>query len=270
MAPPKRCRFTPTRVGKTNPAAPPPAAHTVHPHACGENSKITPCAFNPCGSPPRVWGKRAGQKNGVVRSRFTPTRVGKTGGKWRGGGTPPVHPHACGENQFPKTLGKILRGSPPRVWGKQSRPEPLAEASRFTPTRVGKTGSRRPTLTCQPVHPHACGENQTGDKQGTGSAGSPPRVWGKRSTWPSASGTPRFTPTRVGKTFCFSALPCVASVHPHACGENQYVKLPGPQVNGSPPRVWGKPLHPRNSCSGRRFTPTRVGKTLKSRDGDSH
>ena len=92
----------------------------------------------------------------------------------------------------------------------------------------------------------------------------------------------RFTPTRVGKTGCDPRGRGSVSVHPHACGENDYNYTVILQESGSPPRVWGKRglawwmvswrmVHPHAcgenascfsdaglSC---RFTPTRVGKT---------
>ena len=96
------------------------------------------------------------------------------------------------------------------------------------------------------------------------------------------SHTGRFTPTRVGTTPRWTACTVFATVHPHACGDNDD---PPPIVHshgGSPPRVWGQ-LTPLVSFNGRprgspprvwgqrrrgigrrcpcRFTPTRVGTT---------
>ena len=51
-------RFTPTRVGKTQP--------------------VVGCPCDACGSPPRGWGKRLRPLVGEGLPRFTPTRVGKT------------------------------------------------------------------------------------------------------------------------------------------------------------------------------------------------
>ena len=53
-----------------------------------------------------------------------------------------------------------------------------------------------------------------------------------------------------------------ASVHPHACGDNQI--LPGKLrvSNGSPPRVWGQRPVIQVSGGAPRFTPTRVGTTV--------
>ena len=134
-------RFTPTPVGKTTKDSRPDREETVHPHACGENRLNTMTVTFDFGSPPRLWGKLFD-----CRRRECPLAV---------------HPHACGENEY--TL------SPP------------ASDQRFTPTPVGKTttnGALRKRLT---VHPHACGENTVPAVYQNPVAGSPPRLWGKRS-----------------------------------------------------------------------------------------
>ena len=50
------CRFIPTRVGNCPPGPGSYQIQTVHPHACGELSILTPCFQNCNGSSPRVWG----------------------------------------------------------------------------------------------------------------------------------------------------------------------------------------------------------------------
>ncbi len=92
-------RFTPTRVGKTPHPSRTPPSPSVHPHACGENSRRPNLLLDGNGSPPRVWGKRCSLRNCMPLSRFTPTRVGKTRSAPPKRSGPTVHPHACGENQ---------------------------------------------------------------------------------------------------------------------------------------------------------------------------
>ena len=50
-------RFTPTRVGTTKRVNCNRFSITVHPHACGDNSRVHPGARYTTGSPPRVWGQ---------------------------------------------------------------------------------------------------------------------------------------------------------------------------------------------------------------------
>ena len=72
----------------------------------------------------------------------------------------------------------------------------------------------------QAVHPHAGGENGEVAESDQALSGSPPRGWGKLSVAHGILSIPRFTPTRVGKTYFSSGARMSRSVHPHAGGEN--------------------------------------------------
>ena len=50
----------------------------------------------------------------------------------------------------------------------------------------------------------------------------------------------RYTPTCVGKTIQAYATSKGLEVHPHVCGENEYIKNGHVIGAGTPPRVWGK------------------------------
>ena len=152
-------RFTPTRVGKTCALFCIFLSYPVHPHACGENSMILRKYPAPFGSPPRVWGKHLHGGHHQHCERFTPTRVGKTGGARTQTAMTTVHPHACGENIVITPRQQMRRGSPPRVWGKPAWGLHCQARRRFTPTRVGKTWLAGATPPRSSVHPHACGEN---------------------------------------------------------------------------------------------------------------
>jgi len=190
-----------------------------------------------------VWGKRHPPRSGVVATRFTPTRVGKTLNSGRSQvrtyGSPPrvwgkrwaqqrarryvtVHPHACGENPAGARAGRAAaRFTPTRV-GKTSASRPGSQHVHGSPPRVwGKLCRRNSRISPRSVHPHACGENSA----------APPPVMAFR----------RFTPTRVGKTLA--------------------ADLTSEVRDGSPPRVWGKRCSALSSTSASGFTPTRVGKT---------
>src|SRR5690554_6441652 len=92
---------------------------------------------------------------------------------------------------------------------------------------------------------------------------SPPRVWGKHFELITDDGTERFTPTRVGKTSCARSCRMRCAVHPHACGENLLVGSITMGSPGSPPRVWVKRRVDEDGDLVVRFTPTRVGKTVR-------
>ena len=213
------------------------------------------------GSPPRLWGKPGGHSAGAVRTRFTPTLVGKTRRPFSRRGENPVHPHACGENKAPRVASLKWRGSPPRLWGKLwLLPAPIASLW-FTPTLVGKTCHSDARHNTIEVHPHACGENARRRRRSLLALGSPPRLWGKLAHLLASGRGLRFTPTLVGKTD-FPDMPlCVSGVHPHACGENSRTEGRLDSQGGSPPRLWGKPILVLQGVHHKRFTPTLVGKT---------
>ena len=151
-------RFTPTRVGNTF------------------LSGCCPLFFS--GSPPRVWGILGAGSFYRVLPRFTPTRVGNTSAGRQLFTHNPVHPHACGEYKKIIFVLIILSGSPPRVWGIQTRQSLAALQHRFTPTRVGNTLIASLTNNNIAVHPHACGEYLQLTHIPLLVTGSPPRVWG--------------------------------------------------------------------------------------------
>ncbi len=195
------------------------------------------------GSPPRVWGKRRRCGSRPWPPRFTPTRVGKTCNADLEHDARTVHPHACGENNdFCHSIAATV-GSPPRVWGKPHSQTLVRCATRFTPTRVGKTVRAGCPSAPGPVHPHACGENAGVAVVSGLCVGSPPRVWGKPDETLVALDVLRFTPTRVGKTRARVGPRLQSPVHPHACGENSRNALMLASNDGSPPRVWGKLCH---------------------------
>ena len=76
----RRCTLsiTPARAGKTGISVSPRCQPWDHPRACGENLAIRKPDGEPCGSPPRVRGKRLPRTAGAMNGRITPARAGKT------------------------------------------------------------------------------------------------------------------------------------------------------------------------------------------------
>jgi len=117
------------------------------------------------GSPPRVWGRL---ENGCATEailRFTPTRVGTTAVRLIGAFHTPVHPHACGDDLPDAGSWAIACGSPPRVWGRRHERDRFGVELRFTPTRVGTTRYQGALSRIPSVHPHACGDDATGEEE---------------------------------------------------------------------------------------------------------
>ncbi len=194
--------------------------------------------------------------------RFTPTLVGKTDKDKILVGERQVHPHACGENSRHLMAAFSPVGSPPRLWGKHHTRALDGLPDRFTPTLVGKTKVLHGSGGMRPVHPHACGENYGKWICHSRGAGSPPRLWGKPHLHQRLNVHLRFTPTLVGKTTSPARLGAPPTVHPHACGENAARSWTDSRIDGSPPRLWGKPSAARWQRRLGRFTPTLVGKTI--------
>ena len=152
------------------------------------------------GSPPRAWGRRIQIAGRAPLRRFTPTCVGKTRLPHARTRIVPVHPHVRGEDGNVHLPSLHLHGSPPRAWGRRDERHPERLRVRFTPTCVGKTEARQACTEASavhphvrgedfwtgepgrqgPVHPHVRGEDWLGTAFWLGTAGSPPRAWGRR------------------------------------------------------------------------------------------
>ena len=74
----------------------------------------------------------------------------------------------------------------------------------------------------------------------------------------------QFTPTCVGTKAASRAACAASSVHPHARGDDKYLAVVAYNSPGSPPRAWGRRGNRIRIFLQPRFTPTRVGTTLKS------
>ncbi len=194
-------------------------------------------------------------------ARFIPTRVGKSSVRWPGNAGRTVHPHACGEVPFSARIGPTLSGSSPRVWGSLSALYLAPFASRFIPTRVGKSRPKARLPAIWAVHPHACGEVLAVSRIKAQVGGSSPRVWGSLYLGGSPSFPNRFIPTRVGKSRLGLSSGRQCPVHPHACGEVDVYRHVNGSNNGSSPRVWGSPFQVKAKRPPGRFIPTRVGKS---------
>jgi len=252
-------RFTPTCVGNAPTSTCSGIRIPVHPHVCGECSQSWPFAHRKYGSPPRVWGMRAGEPVQERRGRFTPTCVGNASGPRCRSSPRAVHPHVCGECELPPGRVVALNGSPPRVWGMRRRQHGGRRCNGFTPTCVGNATTPSPPPPTAAVHPHVCGECVCRTARSASACGSPPRVWGMlpQVNVPRAAG--RFTPTCVGNARTASTSEGWPTVHPHVCGECQSEQAPSRASVGSPPRVWGMRQEAPLVGRGGRFTPTCVG-----------
>ena len=150
-----------------------------------------------------------------------------------------VHPHACGEHtEFPHILTCAV-GSSPRMWGTWRRMSRVRRGSWFIPTHVGNIKEFPLPPLIASVHPHACGEHTGGLMKKLALFGSSPRMWGTSKTTRQTEIIPRFIPTHVGNIRCAAVTVGNGSVHPHACGEHEWLKTHKGTSCGSSPRMWG-------------------------------
>ena len=112
----------------------------------------------------------------------------------------------CGENGVTFQLRDSLKGSPPRVRGKQAYPLYSAIIIGITPACAGKTGIQSYGLIKCQDHPRVCGENSCSVPSGRISGGSPPRVRGKPDDIRDQVMERGITPACAGKT---SPIPLV-------------------------------------------------------------
>ena len=215
-------RFIPTSVGNAGTRTSPDGMTSVHPHVCGERSKMLSQSKHVIGSSPRLWGTLLIRPRTVASSRFIPTSVGNAFRAASFASFATVHPHVCGErvglaslirpiSVHPHVCGERrtfhsrttpLIGSSPRLWGTPTRFAPVSHWTRFIPTSVGNASSAFiRSISCS-VHPHVCGERKCRDAGITGVDGSSPRLWGTLLIFSWAGQKNRFIPTSVGNAYC--------------------------------------------------------------------
>ncbi len=152
------CRFTPTRVGRFSWTTPPSWTAAVHPHTRGEIVPTGGYTVTQLGSPPHAWGDFGAGIAPEYAGRFTPTRVGRLIRGIQLTSRRTVHPHTRGEIIWSQPSARGTHGSPPHAWGDYPPHCAPGRCRRFTPTRVGRFGSREGNQAGHPVHPHTRGE----------------------------------------------------------------------------------------------------------------
>ena len=93
----------------------------------------------------------------------------------------------------------------------------------------------------------------------TNTTGSSPRLWGTSYTRSRLDKLRRFIPTPVGNISFVYDTAFQDTVHPHACGEHQFVNYLLREYGGSSPRLWGTYRNKRRFRRPARFIPTPVG-----------
>ncbi len=157
-------------------------------------------------------------------------------------------------------------GSSPQVWGTAFIRTVKTVKRRFIPTVVGNRSISLHCRICAAVHPHRCGEQDSGPRSRSPIIGSSPQVWGTDCQRYLTDGLHRFIPTGVGNRTGTSPSQKQASVHPHRCGEQAEVYPQSRSVGGSSPQVWGTASQEPAHKVQRRFIPTGVGNRHQGAD----
>ena len=129
-----------------------------HPRVCGEKTREVGKAGSLEGSPPRMRGKAVSSGDKPSANRITPAHAGKSGVQRRQAFRQQDHPRACGEKLSKPCTPVPVKGSPPRVRGKEEFACKDGSQVGITPACAGKS-----FLQCQCVclcwdHPRVCGE----------------------------------------------------------------------------------------------------------------
>ena len=171
-------RFIPARAGNSRPSTASPRPAPVHPRACGEQGLPAQGVPFIGGSSPRVRGTDVFVEVVGRRDRFIPARAGNSPAVNVSPDRPPVHPRACGEQASGDSRIGPTNGSSPRVRGTGLVCLHAVDYRRFIPARAGNSLRSGVISTTVPVHPRACGEQQSEDGQTDHGRGSSPRVRG--------------------------------------------------------------------------------------------
>ncbi len=109
-----------------------------------------------------------------------------------------VHPRVRGDDETLPDTVSLVRGSPPRAWGR-SKNEVVRDALlRFTPACVGTIALPNLIHPGAPVHPRVRGDDPSRVFGAGWDYGSPPRAWGRSGVEAEQIRERRFTPACVG------------------------------------------------------------------------
>ena len=171
------------------------------------------------------------------------------------------HPRACGANCLRLHRRFHLNGSSPRMRGKHRRFRCRSYSPRIIPAHAGQTYAADRAGIRWTDHPRACGANALRKLNRNTSTGSSPRMRGKRRFSICDIIGHRIIPAHAGQTRFAGLYPYSRTDHPRACGANAFVAMRRTLMNGSSPRMRGKPRHQRHRRRHDRIIPAHAGQT---------
>ena len=127
----------------------------------------------------------------------------------------------CGEKVLWLFVIELIKGSPPRVRGKEVLIGTPVGTVGITPACAGKRSKRRKTSSSRGDHPRVCGEKEDRYREAARDGGSPPRVRGKVISNMLFTPRERITPACAGKRVEGIRVISTVQDHPRVCGEKQ-------------------------------------------------
>ena len=166
---------------------------------CGEKLLSLNGSAQSIGSPSRMRGKEGDELGLGQTIRITPACAGKRAGPNNSLTGNQDHPRVCGEKAITVSSAHIMRGSPPRVRGKDLGLDVPGQTVGITPACAGKR--KRPKRWVRPPkdHPRVCGEKSASQMRSRSSRGSPPRMRGKGASKTLPCRKSGITPAYAGK-----------------------------------------------------------------------
>ena len=152
--------------------------------------------------------------------RIIPAHAGQTRRWHSDADSQSDHPRACGANsQSIVSLSRPL-GSSPRMRGKPNPGCHDARGFRIIPAHAGQTSSPDLNWASTTDHPRACGANFRRSPIARSTAGSSPRMRGKRVRRRQGRDRERIIPAHAGQTLSTNICMTSKPDHPRACGAN--------------------------------------------------
>ena len=212
--------ITPACAGKSLLARTSSACPWDHPRVCGEKRQNLGPHTARKGSPPRMRGKVNQYVHDELRLGITPACAGKRRQPVHRATPRQDHPRVCGEKFFLLCCCAILKGSPPRMRGKDCVSNERTDHGGITPAYAGKS---------------LCGLCLCRSR-----LGSPPRMRGKERLAKNQRSVHGITPAYAGKRKVCDGSRHETRDHPRVCGEKIISMLKASFGAGSPPRMRGK------------------------------
>ena len=213
------------------------------------------------GSPPRMRGKGVVYVFVPEKLRITPAHAGKRFTASVTTSQSRDHPRVCGEKFTRMSVVASMRGSPPRMRGKDVEMIGEIVDIRITPAYAGKSPARPVTGHWRWDHLRVCGEKRFRNVWSSRIVGSPPHVRGKGDAAHRCRPWLGITPAHAGKRLYYSCALATLEDHPRMCGEKQISVIFSRDKYGSPPRMRGKAFPDTVPIVGVGITPAYAGKS---------